>query len=89
MRFACGIFCRLLQSQRWGNPRDGTASGKYTVSVRYCASLLTGLISNSPVRPGAEPGLFFENCPSTMLSKALTAGLSRLGFKPMSIDVQC
>ena len=37
----------------------------------------------------AEPELFFENCPRTMLSKASTAGLSRLGFNPMSIDVQC
>jgi hypothetical protein len=38
---------------------------------------------------GAEPGLFLENCLRTMLSKASTAGWSRLGFNPMSIDVQC
>lgn len=44
---------------------------------------------NSHVRRGAEPGFSFENCLRTMLSKASTAGLSRLGFNPMSIDVQC
>src|SRR5216684_8982990 len=41
------------------------------------------------VRRRTEPELFFENCLRTMLSKASTAGLSRLGFNPMSIDVQC
>ena len=43
---------------------------------------------NSPIRRGTRLGLFFENCLRTMLRKAPTAGLSWLGFNPMSIDVQ-
>jgi hypothetical protein len=46
------------------------------------------LFPKAPVRQGAEPGFFFENCLRTMLRKASTAGLSSLGLNPMSIDVQ-
>jgi hypothetical protein len=56
---------------------------------RYCASRLTVLSSYSPIRPGAESGLFFENCPRTILSRTSIAGLSRLVLNPMSTDVQC
>jgi acetylornithine deacetylase/succinyl-diaminopimelate desuccinylase-like protein len=41
-----------------------------------------------PARRSAEPVPLFENCLRTMFRRASTVGLSRLGFEPMSIEVQ-